>query len=62
MTITEQVKILDDKIWANKVQYDLDRQAAKINALSSGELKKYKYLTDEDLGYEPDVVQKAKFE
>ena len=41
MTITEQVKILDDKIRANKAQYDLDRQAAKISALSSGELKKY---------------------
>ena len=41
MTLTEQVKILDDKIRANKVQYDLERQAAKISALSSGELEKY---------------------
>ena len=40
MTINEQVKILDDKVRANKVQYDLDRQAAKISALSSGELEK----------------------
>ena len=62
MTINKQVKILDDKIRANKTQYDLDRQAAKISALSSGELEKYKYLTGEDLGYKPDVVQKAKFE
>ena len=29
MIITEQVKILDDKVRANKAQYDLDRQAAK---------------------------------
>ena len=29
MTITEQVKILDDKIKLNKSQYDLDREAAK---------------------------------
>ena len=36
MTLTEQVKILDDKIRANKAQYDLDRQAAKISVLSSG--------------------------
>ena len=50
MTLTEQVKILDDKIKANKVQYDLDREAAKISALSSGELEKYEYLTDKDLG------------
>ena len=62
MTITKQVKILDDKIRANKAQYDLDRQAAKISALSSGELEKYEYLTGENLGYKSDVVQKAKFE
>ena len=62
MTLTEQVKILDDKIKANKAQYDLDREAAKISALSSGELEKYEYLTDEDLGYKPDIIQKAKFE
>ena len=30
--------------------------------LSSGELQKYEYLTGEDLGYKPHVVQKAKFE
>ena len=40
MTINEQVKILYDKIKANKAQYDLDRQAAKISALSSCELEK----------------------
>ena len=34
MTITEQVKILDDKIKSNKAQYDLDREAAKISAVS----------------------------
>ena len=62
MTITQQVKILDDTIKANKAQYDLDRQAAKISALSSGELEKYEYLTVENLGYQPDVVQKVKFE
>ena len=62
MTINEQVKILDDKIRSNKAQYDLDRQAAKISALNSGELEKYEYLTGEDLGYKPDVVSKVKFE
>ena len=34
MTLSEHVKILHDKIRANKAQYDLDRQAAKISALS----------------------------
>ena len=62
MTINEQIKILDNKIRSNQAQYDLDRQNTKISALSSGELDKYGYLTGEDLGYKPDVVQKAKFE
>ena len=62
MTLTEQVKILDDKIKANKAQYDLDREAAKIYALSSEELGKYEYLAGKDLGYKLDVIRKAKFE
>ena len=33
MTLTEQVKILDDKIKENRAQYDLDREAAKISPL-----------------------------
>ena len=60
MTLTEQVKILDDKIKSNKA--NLDREAAKISALSSKDLEKYEYLTGEDLGYKPDVIQRAKFE
>ena len=39
MTLTEHVKILDDKIKSNKAQYDLDRQAAKISFLSSVQLE-----------------------
>ena len=62
MTINEQILILDNKVRSNQAQYDLDRQNAKISALSSGELDKYEYLSGEDLGYKPDVVQKAKFE
>ena len=62
MTLTDKLKILNDKIKANKAQYDVDRKTAKISALSRGELEKYEYLTGEDLGYKPDVSQKAKFE
>ena len=62
MTLMEQVKILNNKIKANKAQYDLDREAAKISVLSSGELEKYEYLNGKDLEYKPDVIQKAKFE
>ena len=54
--------MINNKIRANKAQYDLDREAVKISALSSGELEKYEYLSGEHLGYKPNVIQKAKFE
>ena len=62
MTATDQIKIIDNKIKANQAQYDLDRLTAKISALSSGELRKYEYLTGEDLGYRPTVLEKTKFD
>ena len=62
MTSTDELKILDDKIKSNQPPYDLDREVAKVPVLSSGELEKYEYLTGEDLGYKPGVVEKAKFE
>ena len=62
MTRKDQIKILDDKIKANNVQYDLDRMNAEISAYSSGDLPKYEYLTKKDLGYKPDAVGKVKFE
>ena len=62
MTLTDELKILDDKIKANQTQYDFDREAAKMSALPSKKLDKYEYLTGEDLGYKPGVVQQAKFE
>ena len=62
MTRKDQIKILDEKIKANNVQYDLDRTNAGISACSSGDLPKYEYLTKKDLGYQPDAVEKVKFE
>ena len=62
MTVTDQLKITDDKIKANQAQYDLDRLAAKISALSSGELRKYEYLTGEDLGYRPGILEQTRYE
>ena len=62
MTLTDELKIFDDKIKVNQAQYNLDREAAKISALSSGELKKYEYLTGRNLGYKPGVVEKDQFE
>ena len=62
MTITDQIKILDKKIMQNEAQYDLDRKAAKISALSSNNLDKYEYLTGEDLGLKPSTIEQTKFE
>ena len=36
---------VDSKIGDEKLQYDIDREAAKISALSSGKIDKCKYLT-----------------
>ena len=42
MTINDQIR--DDKL-----QYDINRKAAEISPKSSGELRKYEYLTGEDI-------------
>ena len=46
----------------NEAQYDLDRKATKISALSSSNLDKYKYLTGKDLGLKPSTIEQAKVE
>ena len=46
----------------NEAQYDLDRKAAKISALSCNNLDKYEYLTGEDLGLKPSSIEQTKFE
>ena len=63
MTLTDELKILDNKIKSNQAHYDLGREAAKISDLSSKDLlEKYEYLTGEDLGHRPSAFQKTKFE
>ena len=62
MTVTDQIKILNRKIKQNQAQYDLDREADKISALSSNNLDKYELLTGEDLGFKTSTVDQAKFE
>ena len=39
----------DDKTRDEKLQYDINREAAKISALSSGKIDKYEYLTGEEI-------------
>ena len=40
---------IDDKIRDEKLQYEINREAAKISALSSGKIDKYEYLTGEEI-------------
>ena len=62
MTVTDQIKIIDNSIKANRAHYNSDRLIAKISVLSSGELRKYEYLTGGDLEYRPSVLEQAKFD
>ena len=39
--------MIDDQIKDEKLQYDINKEAAKISALSSGQINKYEYLTGE---------------
>ena len=48
MSINEKIKAINNKIEKNKAQYNLDRQTAKIPALSSGNVSKYEFLTGKD--------------
>ena len=54
---------IEDQIKDEKLQYDINREAAKISALSSGKLDKYEYLTGEELlpSNQQQIIQQAKF-
>ena len=56
MTINDQIK--DEKL-----QYDINREAAKISALSSGKLHKSEYLTGEDIlpSNNQQIIEQARF-
>ena len=54
---------IDDKIRDEKLEYNINREAAKRSALSSGKIDKYKYLTGKEI-VPPDqkrVIEQAKF-
>ena len=53
----------DDQIKDEKLQYDIDREAAKISALSSGKIDKYEYLTGEEIlpSNQKQIIEQAKF-
>ena len=54
---------IEDQIKDEKLQYDINREAAKISALSSGKLDKYEYLTGEEIlpSNQRQIIQQAKF-
>ena len=56
MTINNQIK-------DEKQQYDNNREAAKISALSSSKIHKYEYLTGEDIlpSNQQEILEQAKF-
>ena len=62
MTVTDQIKILNRKLKQNESQYDLDREGAKISALSSNNLGEYELLTGENFGLKPSTIEQTKFE
>ena len=46
--------MVDDKIRDQKLQYNINKEVAKISALSSGKIDKYEYLTGKEiLSFDP---------
>ena len=54
---------INDQIRDEKLQHDINREAAKISALLSGKIHKYEYLTDEDIlpFYQQQIIEQASF-
>ena len=55
--------ILEDQIRDEKLQYHIKSEAAKISALSSGEIIKYEYLTGKEIlpSNQKQIIEQAKF-
>ena len=54
---------IGDEIRDENLQYDINKEAAKISALSSGKTDKYEYLTGEEIlpSDQKRVTEQAKF-
>ena len=54
--------IINDQIRNKKLQYDINREAAKISAWSSGKIGKYEYLTGEKIlpSNQQQIIEQAK--
>ena len=53
----------NDQIRDEKLQYDINREAAKTPALSSGKIHKYECLTGEDIlsSNQQQIIEQARF-
>ena len=54
---------INDQIRDKKLRYDMNREAAKLSALSSGKIHKYEYLTGEDMlpFNQQQIIEQARF-
>ena len=54
---------INDQIRDEKLQYVINREAAKISALSSGKIHQYEYLTGEEIlpSNQQQIIEQAKF-
>ena len=54
---------INDWIREEKLQYDIDREAAKISTWSSGKIHKYEYFTGKDIlpSNQQQTIEQAKF-
>ena len=54
---------IEDQIRDEKLQYDINREAAKISTLSSGKIDKYEYCTVEEIlpSNQQQIIEQAKF-
>ena len=61
--ISRPIMTINDKIIDRKIQYDINRKAAKTSVSSSGKIDKYEYLTVEKIlpSDQSGIIEHAKF-
>ena len=59
MSINEEIKATNNKLEQNKAQHNLDRQTAKISALSSENVTQYEFVTRKDAFPEKNLEKAA---
>ena len=61
--IYNKTMTIEDQIKDEKLQYDINREAAKISVLLSGKVDQYEYLTDEEIlpSNQQQIIEQATF-